>query len=209
MATRRRRGGPAVEEPDGRPPDPPADPESAARTICLRALTHAPRTRAELADLLQRRGVPGDVAERVLSRFGDVGLIDDAAFAEAWVRTRHAGRGLAGRALADELRRRGVEQDTVQDAVAGLDPLTEEETARTLVRRRLATMGRLAPDVRQRRLVGMLARKGYGAGVAYRVVREECAAAAHHLGDDDVPLPDDAGLDEAGLDDESLHAADD
>jgi regulatory protein len=154
----------------------PADPEQAARNICLRLLTGQPRTRAELAAALQKRGIPDEAAAAVLDRFGEVGLIDDAAFAEAWVTSRHRGRGLASRALRQELHRRGVAAETVQEALGTLDDETQEETARTLVRRRLAATRGLAPDVRTRRLLGMLARKGYPVGVAARVIREEIGA---------------------------------
>jgi regulatory protein len=111
----------------------------------------------------------------VLGRFAEVGLIDDRAFAEAWVDSRHVGRGLGRRALAAELRRRGIDDLTVADAVATLDPGTEEATARALVRRRLGTGPDLAPAVRARRTVAMLARRGYSADLALRLVREELA----------------------------------
>jgi regulatory protein len=148
------------------------DPEAAARQICLRLLTGAPRTRAQLATALRRRGIPPDAAEEVLSRFTDVGLIDDALFARTWVESRHHGRGLAGRALAAELRQRGVAADDVRDAVAALDPGEEAATARRLVDRKLAATRGQQTAVRTRRLVGTLARKGYPAPLAFRVVRE-------------------------------------
>jgi regulatory protein len=163
----------------------PADAEVVAREICLRLLTVGPRTRAQLADALRRRKVPEEVAERVLGRFTEVGLIDDQAFAQAWVQSRHLGRGLAGRALAAELRRRGVADETVEEAVATLDSAQEEETARELVRHRLAGTRGLDPAKRMRRLVGMLARKGYGAGLAYRVVKE--ALSDEGAGLEDLP----------------------
>jgi regulatory protein len=108
----------------------------------------------------------------VLARFSDVGLIDDEAFAQAWVSSRHAGRGLARRALAAELRNRGVEEETVRDAIDSLAPDQELETARRLVARKLPGTRGLEPAARARRLAGMLARKGYSGGLAYRVVRE-------------------------------------
>ena len=143
-----------------------------ARQICLRMLTAAPRTRAQLATALARRGVPDEVAEAVLDRFAEVQLIDDAMFARAWVESRHHGRGLARRALAAELRQRGVETDDIQAAVSDLDPEQEYATARALIERRLAGTRGLARPARFRRLMGMLARKGYPEGLAYRVVRE-------------------------------------
>ncbi len=100
-------------------------------------------------------------------------MIDDAAFSRAWVASRHAGRGLAGRALGQELRQRGVEPEVIADAVAELDPEAERATAVRLVRRNLARLPGVSADVAARRLAGMLARKGYPAGMAYAVVREE------------------------------------
>jgi regulatory protein len=164
-----------------RPPDKAADraaeiardPSGYARQVCLRLLQVGPRTGQELADALARAGVPEDAAEAVLSRFAEVGLIDDALFANMWVSSRHRGRGLAGRALSQELRRKGVDDDIVRTAVAGLEPAQETETARALVRRKLPATRGLATDARVRRLAGMLARKGYAGGLAFRVVREE------------------------------------
>jgi regulatory protein len=148
------------------------DPEEGARLICLRQLTAAPRTRAQLAQTLRRRGVPDEAAETVLGRFAEVGLIDDATFASAWVESRHYGRGLGRRALAAELNQRGVDREDIQVAVAKLSPETELATARALVERRLSSTAGLPSQARLRRLVGMLARKGYPAGLAFRVVRE-------------------------------------
>lgn len=156
----------------GDPGSQAGDPEAAARQICLRMLTAAPRTRAQLADALRRRGIPEDAAEAVLERFGEVKLIDDAAFAAAWVESRHHGRGLAGRALAAELKQRGVPPADVKAAIGGLDPQQEIATARGLVARRLASTKGQPLTARIRRLTGMLARKGYSPAIAYRVVRE-------------------------------------
>lgn len=157
-----------------------------ARAICLRLLTLAPRTRAQLADALRKRNVPEEAAEAVLSRFTDVGLIDDVAFARAWVSSRHAGRGLARRALAAELRRRGVDDEVVNDALETLAPEEEAETARRLVARKMAATRGLDPTVRTRRLAGMLARKGYSAGLAFRVIRE----ALENEGVDTTDMPE-------------------
>jgi len=166
--------GAAGSAPDGPagPAEADADPEAVARQICLRMLTAAPRTRAQLAAALRRRGVPDEAAQAVLERFADVQLIDDAMFARAWVESRHHGRGLARRALAAELRQRGVEAEDIQAAVADLDPAKEEATARALVERRLAGTRGLPVAARFRRLMGVLARKGYSEGLAYRIVRE-------------------------------------
>nr|WSW66425.1 recombination regulator RecX [Streptomyces sp. NBC_00995] len=149
----------------------PRDPVEQARNICLRLLTGTPRTRKQLADALRKREIPDEAAEEVLSRFEDVGLIDDAAFAGAWVESRHHGRGLARRALVRELRTKGVDSAVIDEAVGQLDSEQEEETARELVARKLRSTRGLERDKRLRRLAGMLARKGYGEGMALRVVR--------------------------------------
>ncbi len=146
-----------------------------AREICLRQLSVRPRTRAELAAALARRGISEETATEVLDRYDEVGMIDDAAFARAWVTSRHAGRGLARRALANELRQRGVDGDTASEALGELDETTEAQTAQDLVRRKLRT-ARGEPDAVFRRMVGMLARKGYSPGVAIRAVKEALAA---------------------------------
>ncbi len=165
------------------------DPLGVARQVCLSLLELGPRTRAELAAALARREVPEEAAQEVLSRFAEVGMIDDALFSRMWVSSRHRGRGLAGRALSSELRRKGVDEDVVRDAVAELEPEVELATARELVRRRVPATRGLSADARVRRLAGLLARKGYPAGLAFRVVREELAAEGTEV--PEVDLDDD------------------
>jgi regulatory protein len=152
--------------------EPSGDPAERARAICLRLLAGTPRTRKQLADALRKREIPEDVADEVLSRFEEVGLIDDGAFADAWVESRHHGRGLARRALARELRTKGVDSALIDEAVGQLDAEREETTARELVARKLRATRGLDRDKRLRRLAGMLARKGYSEGMALRVVRQ-------------------------------------
>jgi regulatory protein len=156
----------------GRHPEPDADPEAVARAICLRLLTNRPCTRAELATELRRRNVPDEAAGAVLERFDDVGLIDDAAFAADFVERQQRRRGLSRRALAQELRRKGVGSEEAAEAVAVVSDDDERGLARALVERRLAGVRNLPYDKAVARLVGMLARKGYGGGLAYAVVRE-------------------------------------
>jgi regulatory protein len=160
---------------------PPADHEAVARKILLDQLTGQPRSRSELATKLARKQVPDEVAERLLDRFEEVGLVDDEAFARDWVRSRQAGRGLARRALTVELRRKGVDPQVVDEVVQEVDPDDEMETARRLVRRKLPSLRRFDEVTQVRRLTGMLARKGYPSGVAFTVVREEIAGAAELL----------------------------
>ncbi|HEY1485151.1 MAG TPA: regulatory protein RecX [Micromonosporaceae bacterium] len=156
-------------------PAEPRDPYERAREICLQQLSFRPRTRAELATALRKREIDDDVATAVLERYAEVGLIDDAAFAKAWVSSRHHGRGLARRALASELRRKGVETEVVSEALDDLDGETEAATARALVDRKLRSMGNTPPDAMFRRLVAMLARKGYPPGMVIGAVKDALA----------------------------------
>jgi regulatory protein len=168
------------EHPDG----PDADPEAVARKILLDQLTGQARSRSELAGKLAAKGVPDDLATRLLDRFEEVGLVDDEAFARAWVSSRGSagsggGKGLARRALAQELRRKGVTDDVAREVLDEIDPAEEEETARALVRKKLRSMNGVDGDKATRRLVGLLARKGYSPGLAFSVVKDELASAGH------------------------------
>ena len=146
-----------------------------AREICLRQLAVRPRTRVELAKALARKEISEEVIAEVLDRYDEVGIIDDAAFARAWVSSRHQGRGLARRALANELRQHGVASEVASEALETLDEDEEAATARALVDRKLRSATG-TPEAVFRRLVGMLARKGYPAGVAIRAVKDALAA---------------------------------
>lgn len=136
----------------------------------------APRTRAQLAEKLAAKDVPADVAVEVLDRFEEVGLVDDRAFADGWVRSRSTGRGR--RALAQELRRKGVDDETAAEALEVVDHDTQLEAARDLVDRRMRSVAGLERAVAERRLFGMLARRGFPTDVVLRVVREALQAEA-------------------------------
>lgn len=162
------------------PPDldlgPEPDQESVARKILLDQLATRARSRVELATALAKKNVPDEVAEALLDRFEEVGLIDDAAFARDWVQQRQQHCGLARRALGVELRRRGVDDEVARGALAEVAPDDEVAAARELVRRKLRSMRSLSQEVATRRLLGMLARKGYDSSTAFRVIREELGA---------------------------------
>ena len=163
---------------------PDVDPHYAqAKRIVLRRLAAAPRSRAQLAETLAGKQIPQAVADAVLDRMEEVGLVDDEAFAEMVVRSASQGRGLARRSLAEELRKRGVSDEIAEQALSPVDDATERDAARWLVDKRLRTMGGLEIDVKRRRLAGMLARKGYSSGVVYPVVSEALAEMAEHRRD--------------------------
>ncbi|WP_051423151.1 regulatory protein RecX [Arthrobacter sp. MA-N2] len=156
--------------------DPEANPEAVARAIVLRQLTNSPKSRLQLARKLAERKVPEDVAEAVLDRFEEVRLIDDADFAEMWVRSRSQSRKLARGALRRELADKGIDAETAEQALGQVSDDDERNAARDLVARRLRAgidlSDRTARDKQTRRLASMLARKGYQPSAAFRIVGE-------------------------------------
>jgi len=148
--------------------------EEQARNLCLRLLTARARTRSELAAQLTKRGYPDEVGERVLDRLADVGLVDDRDFAEQWVRSRRINAGKGKRALASELRTKGIDDELIADALADIDASAERTRAEQLVADKLRRE-RLSDDTDDtkvaRRLVAMLARRGYGQSMAFDVVK--------------------------------------
>lgn len=164
------------------PPPSTSEPssEAQARALCLRLLTARSRTRAELFGQLAKRGYLADVSDRVLDRLAAVGLVDDTDFAEQWVQSRRTNAGKSKHALAVELHAKGVDKDVVATALAGIDASAERERAQQLVRARLqreALSGESKEEVRvHRRLVAMLARRGYGQVMAGEVVLAELVA---------------------------------
>jgi regulatory protein len=168
--------------------DPEPDPASVARAIVLRQLTGSAKSRLQLARKLAERNIPEDVAEAVLDRFQEVRLIDDAEFADMWVRSRSQSRKLAKGALRRELADKGIDADTAAAALEQLSDADEEAAARLLVERKLRPgtdlSSRTERDKTTRRLASMLARKGYQPSQAFRIVGEVLAAAPH-----DQPTP--------------------
>lgn len=174
---------------DERPPGVPQSPEASARDVVYRLLAVRARSRAELRQALLRKEIDEDVADAVLQKFVDAGLVDDAEFAEAWVSERQRNQGLGRKALGYELRRKGVEEHLVAEALSTVDADAEEERARDLVRRKLRSITVDDPEKRLRRLVGMLARKGYSEGMAFRVVKDELDRSEPEAGAEDPEMP--------------------
>lgn len=159
-------------EGDAEPPEPDADPVEVARNIAFRKLAASARTRHELDAALQKKNVPDEVAATVLDRLEEVGLVDDEAFAQSWVESRQQRRHLSRSALRRELSSKGVDRDHVDAALATVDVEDELAAARALAAKKAASTAGLDPVVRHRRLVGVLARRGFGSGVIATVLGE-------------------------------------
>lgn len=148
---------------------PDADPVAVAREIALRRLTVRARSRAELEADLARRNVPEEAATAVLDRFEEVGLVDDADFARMWV-TSHP--GVSARRLRDGLRAKGIDGDHIEAAVGAVTSEDDLDSARALATKKLRSLGNQTDVVRDRRLAGALARRGFGSSVVSQVLRE-------------------------------------
>ncbi|MFN8126139.1 MAG: regulatory protein RecX [Candidatus Nanopelagicales bacterium] len=172
------------------------DPEALARTIVLRRLTGSARTRAELEKALAAKSVPAEVAEAVLDRFTELGLIDDAEYAAAFTESRRHRGGWSRRAMQAKLRERGVPRDLVTEAMATVDADDERASALALARRRWNTSVPL--EVRRRRLTAMLARRGYSHDIVHSVLRAVEAESP------DGPEVDDEFLDDTAFPDVDL-----
>lgn len=159
----------------------PVEAEAVAKQVVYDRLAACARSRADLEQSLASKGVPAQIAAEVLDKFEQAGLVDDTEFARSWVQQRQSGKGLSSRALAQELRRKGVDDQIAREALGDLDPEVEVQAAHQLVQRKLRSMSSLDDTVKTRRLVGMLARKGYAPGLAFQVVREELGAQAPPL----------------------------
>ena len=181
---------------DGPDPDSPAsedaepDPFSVARNIVYRQLAASAKSRLQLARKLAERNIPEHVAEAVLDKFEEARLVNDADFADAWVRSRSQSRKLAKGALRRELAEKGVQQETAEAALEQISDADEEAAARSLVERKLRLgidlADRAERDKATRRLASMLARKGYQPSQAFRIVSEVLDARA--APDDDEPV---------------------
>ncbi|MBO3129218.1 regulatory protein RecX [Dermatophilus congolensis] len=154
-----------------------------AKRIALRKLAAAPRSRAQLAEAITAKDIPQETADQVLDRLEDAGLVDDAAYAQMLVRSLRESKGLSKRSLEMELAKRGVEATIVEDAVEHLDVERDKEAARAVVDKKLRSMSGLDIETKKRRLLGLLGRRGYSAGVAFSVVAQALDALPEHARD--------------------------
>lgn len=149
-----------------------ADPESIARSIALRKLAAQARTRHELDQALRKKNVPDEAVAAVLDRLEEVGLVDDQAFAQDWVASRQQRRHLSRSALRRELQAKGIDREYLDEALTTVDSDDELDAARALATKKAAAMRSLEPVVRDRRLAGVLARRGFGSGIISTVLDE-------------------------------------
>jgi regulatory protein len=149
-----------------------SDPYSIAHTIALNALVARAKSKGEVLAHLKKRGVDQEVAQATVFRLQEAGLINDAEFAKAWTQSRHNAKKISKRIIASELRTRGVDQNSIDEALDEIDDESEYRTAFALGMRKYSTMSRLEPEVQIRRIQSLLQRKGFSFSVISRVIRE-------------------------------------
>jgi len=152
--------------------DQEADPYSIANTIALNALVARAKSKGELLAHLKKRGIEDDVAQATMFRLQENGLINDSEFAKAWTQSRHTSKKLSKRIIAGELRTRGVDQSSIDEALDEIDDESEYRTAFSLGMKKYNTMSRLEPEVQIRRIQSLLQRKGFSFPTIARVIRE-------------------------------------
>lgn len=149
----------------------PEKQESRARNVLLHQIARSAKSTSQLRKILEQREIDSEIAERVIERFTEVGLIDDAAYAETIVNSRRNYKGLAKSAIKRELNDKGVSQELVEEAISGITAEDDFESAKQLATRRFRQMAHLQKDVRTRRLAGYLQRKGYASNAVFAAIR--------------------------------------
>ena len=145
--------------------------EQRARNVLLHQLARSAKSTHQLRKILENREIDSEIAERVLERFTEVGLIDDQAFAETIVNSRRNFKGLSKSAIKRELNEKGVPAPLIETAIESITPEDDLAAANDLATRRIRQMSGLSREVRERRLAGYLGRKGYPSSIVFAAIR--------------------------------------
>ena len=148
------------------------DPHQIAKEVLLKRLSNAPRTRKELAQDLKNKRIEESIAQDALNRFEELGLINDQAFSENFVQNYHARKKLGKNALRQQLRAKGVSEEIAQEAVAQISQSQEFQAALSLACKKIRSIQSDDPQAQLRKIVGLLARKGYSSNLSFQVARE-------------------------------------
>ena len=146
--------------------------EERARNIVLRILERGPKSSSELASALEKHEIPAEIANLVITRFTEVELIDDAAFAQQVVDASRRTKGLARSMVKRKLADKGLDREIINQVASEISDEDELAVATEVAIKRLSQLSKLEPEVRTRRLVGFLQRRGFGSGVVFAAIRE-------------------------------------
>ncbi len=151
--------------------------EERARNIVLRLLERGPKSSSELASALEKHEIPAEIANHVIARFTEVELIDDAAFAQQVVDASRRTKGLARSMVKRKLADKGLDKEIINQVASEISDEDELAVATEVAIKRLSQLSKLDPEVRNRRLIGFLHRRGFGSGVVFAAIREAEAQA--------------------------------
>lgn len=132
----------------------------------VRYLGIRPRSESEMTSYLAEKGYAEEVASEVIARLRSRGYVDDAAFARFWVDSRTRFRPRGRRALRYELRRKGLDNPTIDEALEEQD---EDAAAWTAAEPRAARWTDLPREEFDKKLIAFLARRGFNYGICRRV----------------------------------------
>jgi len=154
----------------------------------LRFLGYRPRSIHEVRENLQKHKIPENVIEEVLKRLQDANLLNDQQFAQAWVENRNTFRPRSRRALAMELRQKGLDDEVVQHVLD--DNVDENALALEAARKYARKVQHLEwPDFRQK-LGSFLGRRGFSYGVIAPVLRQVWSEVGKTPGNDPYTFDD-------------------
>ena len=161
------------------------------RERALLLLDSRSRSRQELRDRLVKAEFEPELVDEVLDSFQRNGLVDDLAFAREWVRQRFERRGKSAAMLDVELQRKGVGDADRAEALSVIEHEDEREVARGLAVKKARQVKRVPEDRQQRdkelrRIVGVLARRGFNSGMSLQIAREALAERCAELESESV-----------------------
>ncbi len=148
------------------------DQNQIAKQVLLRRLSNAPRTRKELAQDLKKKKIEEDIANQALDRFEELGLINDQTYSENFVANTHERRKLGRKALKQQLRSKGVSEETAAQAIMQISDEDEFKSALALALKKIRSIQKDDPQTQIRKIVSLLARKGYSSSLSFQVAKE-------------------------------------
>jgi regulatory protein len=127
----------------------------------------------ELRAKLARKGFPPEQCDALVGDLSEIGLLDDAKYAQLWVESRAVFKPMGASRLRAELARKGIARELIDQALSdSREDRDEDGAALELARKKLRTMRSLEPDAARRRLAGFLGRRGFPGGVIAKVLKQ-------------------------------------
>ena len=145
--------------------------EEDVRQALIRLIARGGKSSNALRTALIAKEFPREIVDQMIARFIEVSLIDDFALARDLVEMAVTRKAKAKSVIARELAEKGIPKDAIDAALSGIDQDSELEAAKVIAEKKIRQLLKLEPDVRQRRLAGFLARKGYSSSVVWAAVR--------------------------------------